>query len=188
MKNQKHMKNALAILIAGACITPATLFAQFIYPVSGTVPSGGQFGDCRDGCSRTHAGLDISGSTGTHVGAGYDGTASFVGISCGLTCGYGRLVILNHPAGYQTYYGHLDTFIISNGQTVSKNQDIARRGNTGGSTGPHVHYEIRRDGTPLFVPGTAGQSITRNAAVPHSYPGLSVASRWYYDNGTDGWV
>jgi hypothetical protein len=188
MRNPKHLKNALAILIAAAFITPATLFGQFIYPISGSVPSGGQFGDCRDGCSRRHEGLDISGSTGTHVGAGYGGTASFVGVSCGLSCGYGRLVILNHASGYQTYYGHLDTFIVSTGQGVSQNQDIARRGNTGGSTGPHVHYEIRLNGTALYIPGTAGQSITRNTAIPQSYPGLSSpVSRWYFDTGPDGW-
>lgn len=186
MKQNLHLKKTLWLALAGACLAPAMALAQFVYPVSGTVPTNGHYGACRDGCSRTHTGLDISGSTGTLVGAGYAGTASFVGVSCGLSCGYGRLIILDHASSYQTYYAHLDSFVISKGASVSQNQNIARRGSTGSSTGPHVHYEIRRYGSPLFIPGDQGQSITRNSPVPESYPGLSTPTTVTVDNHHSG--
>ncbi len=119
-----------------------------------------------------HAALDIAGPSGIPIWAAYPGTVSFKGVSGG----YGNLVILSHAAGYSTYYAHLSAFTVSSGQSVGQKATIAKEGTTGNSTGPHLHFEIRRYGTKLFVPGSVGSYITRGTAISHSYAGLGAAS------------
>jgi murein DD-endopeptidase MepM/ murein hydrolase activator NlpD len=60
--------------------------------------------------------------------------------------GYGRCIIIDHAWGYQSYYAHLYKYFVITGDTVKKGQPIARAGNSGAVTGPHLHYEVRRDG------------------------------------------
>lgn len=60
--------------------------------------------------------------------------------------GYGRCIIIDHAWGYQSYYAHLYKYFVTTGDTVKKGQPIARAGNSGAVTGPHLHYEVRRDG------------------------------------------
>jgi murein DD-endopeptidase MepM/ murein hydrolase activator NlpD len=91
---------------------------------------------------RMHSGIDIAVSTGTPVRAAADGRVSYAG----WLGDYGKLVIVDHGYGFQTYYAHNSTITVSPGEWVSAGERIALSGNTGRSTGPHVHFEIRRDG------------------------------------------
>ena len=92
---------------------------------------------------RTHKGLDYAHPTGTNIYASAGGTVTFSGWNSG---GYGYLVIISHGNGVQTYYAHCSKLLCSVGQTVSQGQLIAKVGNTGRSTGPHLHFEIRVNG------------------------------------------
>jgi len=92
-----------------------------------------------------HEGLDLGGTTGAPIYAADGGTVSFAGWSDG----YGKLVKINHGNGYVTYYAHLDSISVYNGQKVAKGGMIGRLGNTGRSTGPHLHFEIRLNGRAL---------------------------------------
>jgi len=98
------------------------------------------------GFHRAHTGVDFGAPTGTRVKATGDATVAFAG----RRGGYGNLVILRHPNGYETYYAHLSAFAsgIRPGRAVGQGQVIAYVGTTGASTGPHLHYEVRIAGRP----------------------------------------
>jgi murein DD-endopeptidase MepM/ murein hydrolase activator NlpD len=123
--------------------TPPT----YIKPLSGGSLSSG-FGARKAptaGASTYHKGVDWSTPTGTTVYASNAGTVAFAG----WASGYGYAVYINHADGRQTRYGHLSKVLVSAGQTVSQGERIALSGNTGRSTGPHVHFEIRINGTAV---------------------------------------
>jgi murein DD-endopeptidase MepM/ murein hydrolase activator NlpD len=109
----------------------------FSWPVRGRISS--RFGQ-RWG--RMHEGLDIAVATGTPVRAVAAGKVTYAG--WGGT--YGYLVKIDHGQGVETRYAHNSRLLVKVGQTVSEGQVIARSGNTGRSTGPHVHFEIRYKG------------------------------------------
>ncbi len=92
-----------------------------------------------------HAGIDIVGPYGEPVRATADGVVYRVGYQRGL----GRYVKIRHKHGYVTVYGHLRKYLVHRGERVKKGQIIGYLGNTGRSTGPHVHYEIRYWGRPI---------------------------------------
>ena len=92
-----------------------------------------------------HAGMDFTTPTGTDVYATGNGAVDFVG----WRQGYGNCVIINHGYNYQTLYAHLSSALVYVGQKVHRGDVIALSGNTGKSTGPHVHYEVRYKGQPL---------------------------------------
>ena len=92
-----------------------------------------------------HAGMDFTTPTGTDVYATGNGSVDFVG----WRQGYGNCVIINHGYNYQTLYAHLSSALVYVGQKVHRGDVIALSGNTGKSTGPHVHYEVRYKGQPL---------------------------------------
>lgn len=94
----------------------------------------------------THTGLDIAAPTGTTIHATASGTVSMVKHQGGS---YGNYLIINHGNGVQTLYAHCTSLLVSEGQTVSQGQAIATVGSTGNSTGPHLHLEIRVNGTTL---------------------------------------
>lgn len=94
---------------------------------------------------RTHTGIDIAANTGTPIYSCSKGTVEFTG----WYYGYGNLVIVNHGNGVKTYYGHCSKIYVSVGDSVTKDTMIAAMGSTGNSTGPHLHLEIRRNGTVL---------------------------------------
>ena len=108
-----------------------------IWPLSGRISS--RFG-LRWG--RMHNGVDIAVPIGTPVKAAADGCVIFAG----WRSGYGRLVILDHGAGVHTYYGHNSSFTVSVGHAVAAGDRIALSGNSGVSTGPHLHFEVRVNG------------------------------------------
>jgi len=97
------------------------------------------------GYRRFHAGLDFAAGSGSTIRAADSGTVIFAG----WYGGYGKAVIISHSKGITTLYGHTSELYISEGQTVQKGQAIAAVGSTGLSTGPHLHFEVRRDGTPV---------------------------------------
>jgi murein DD-endopeptidase MepM/ murein hydrolase activator NlpD len=110
------------------------------WPASGKITS--KFGP-RWG--REHKGIDIAVSTGTSVKASMPGKVTF----SGWEGGYGYLVKISHGNGLETYYGHNSKLIAKVGQTVDKGTVIAKSGSTGNSTGPHVHFEVRKNGDPV---------------------------------------
>ena len=92
-----------------------------------------------------HQGMDFTAPTGTEVFATGNAKVSFVG----WKQGYGNTVILDHGFGYQTLYAHLFKALVRKGQKVRRSDIIALVGNTGKSTGPHLHYEVRLYGKPV---------------------------------------
>jgi len=114
-----------------------------IWPVHGTVTSEmGSRPDPFGSGLEAHSGIDIAVPTGTEVRATASGTISF----SGWEGGYGYLVIIDHGHGYETFYGHNSNLLLDVGDRVSRGDVIAESGSTGRSTGPHVHYEVRRNG------------------------------------------
>lgn len=89
-----------------------------------------------------HTGIDISNRIGTPIRATADGIVKFVG----WLEGYGKAIVIEHKFGYTTVYGHLSVFKVKRGQNVSRGDVIGLMGNTGTSTGPHLHYEVWKDG------------------------------------------
>lgn len=89
-----------------------------------------------------HAGLDIAGPHGKDVIAPSDGTVVFAG----LEGGYGNVLVIDHGYGIKTRYGHLASIRVKPGDKIKRGQEIANIGNTGRSTGPHLHYEVRVNG------------------------------------------
>lgn len=117
---------------------------MFVWPTEGVVYSlfGVRWG-------QMHSGLDISANSGTPVLAGRDGTVAYAG----RKGGYGNLVILQHGDGYETYYGHLSVISVKVGDRITAGKRIGLVGSTGKSTGPHLHFEVRKDNkvrNPLF--------------------------------------
>ncbi|MEN8097568.1 MAG: LysM peptidoglycan-binding domain-containing M23 family metallopeptidase [Chloroflexota bacterium] len=87
-----------------------------------------------------HRAIDVAGPIETAVYASESGTVVYAGWS---NVGYGNLIVIDHGYGYQTYYAHLNSFWVANGQWVARGTPIAGMGTTGNSTGSHLHFEIR---------------------------------------------
>ena len=119
----------------------------YIKPISGGRLSSGFGRRSRPtrGASTYHKGIDWATPVGTAVMASSGGTVA----KAGWGSGYGYVVYINHADGRQTRYGHLSKVLVSAGQTVSQGQKIALSGNTGISSGPHVHFEILIDGSQV---------------------------------------
>lgn len=94
---------------------------------------------------RLHAGIDLANDIGTVVRAARSGRVSHAG----WYSGYGYTVIIEHDQGYVTLYGHLNDYLVQDNQYVKGGQAIGYMGNTGNSTGPHLHFEVRKNGTPI---------------------------------------
>lgn len=107
---------------------------------------------------KRHTGIDYGAAQGTPIFATAGGTVEFAGWSNG----YGKLIILRHPNGYKTYYGHCSRLLLKKGAYVKQGQTIAEVGRTGQATGPHVHYEVRIKGKPVdpnSIKTTKGQPL-----------------------------
>lgn len=92
----------------------------------------------------THTGIDIRATTGSNVYA----TASGVVIKAGWNTAYGNMIIIDHGNGITSLYGHASKLVVKVGDTVNQGDIIMKAGSTGYSTGPHLHFEVRKDGTP----------------------------------------
>jgi murein DD-endopeptidase MepM/ murein hydrolase activator NlpD len=130
---------------SGSPVQPSS--SGFIWPVSGPVTSG--FG-WRWG--RMHEGIDIAVPSGTPVHASASGRV----IYAGWLGGYGNLVVIDHGGGIATAYGHNTSIVAGYGSGVSQGQVVAYSGSTGHSTGPHVHFEVRVNGSPVDPMGYLG--------------------------------
>jgi len=111
-----------------------------IWPINGTIssPFGMRWG-------RLHAGIDIPASVGTPIRAADSGKV----ILAGSQGGYGNYTCIQHSGSMSTCYAHQSSIGVSVGQSVSQGQVIGATGNTGNSTGPHLHFEVRINGTPV---------------------------------------
>jgi murein DD-endopeptidase MepM/ murein hydrolase activator NlpD len=101
--------------------------------------------DPLDGTQRFHAGTDLRLAYGQDVRAAADGVVTFAG----NRGGYGTLVTVRHRDGVETRYAHLSSLDVREGDDVAAGQVIARSGNTGRTTGPHLHFEVRQNGHPV---------------------------------------
>ncbi|MCJ7754726.1 MAG: M23 family metallopeptidase [Thermoanaerobaculales bacterium] len=101
------------------------------------------FGEHR-GSSR-HKGLDLTAPKGTKVRTTADGRATFAGRSGD----FGRLVVVEHGDGYETRYAHLKRIEVTKGKKVKRGAVVGTVGESGNATGPHLHYEVRLQGTPV---------------------------------------
>jgi murein DD-endopeptidase MepM/ murein hydrolase activator NlpD len=120
--------------------------APNLWPVEGQVT--GSFGERIDpfnGEGAFHSGVDISSAYGHPVVAPADGVVTYTDI----LGGYGRVVMINHGNGISTRYGHLAGFAVAAGQAVHRGDIIGYVGDSGRSTGPHLHYEVRINDTPV---------------------------------------
>ncbi len=97
------------------------------------------------GREKMHEGLDIANFVGTPIIAPADGTVAFAESKAG----YGQTLILDHGYGLETWYGHTKKIFVAKGQKVKRGEQVALLGNSGRSTGPHLHYEVRINGTPV---------------------------------------
>jgi murein DD-endopeptidase MepM/ murein hydrolase activator NlpD len=117
-----------------------------LWPVIGVVRSSfGGRSDPFSGEGAFHTGIDLDAPSGTPVHATADGVVE----KASWSRTYGKLVIVNHGNGLETYYAHLSRFNVLPGQEVRRGEIVAVSGRTGHATGPHVHYEVRLSGTPV---------------------------------------
>lgn len=140
---QETIKEAVPEIIERGTQSPPT----FIWPVSsGYISSGfGTRSRPKAGASTYHQGVDIAVSIGTTVRASSGGKV----ITAGWVSGYGNAVYIQHADGVVTRYGHLSRILVSVGETVTQGERIALSGNTGNSTGPHLHFEMRINGVAV---------------------------------------
>ena len=109
--------------VAGGVVS--SVFGSRLHPITGE--------------ERPHKGLDLAAPQGTPVAAAKSGTVTFAGDGGE----FGNLVVIEHQGGGSTRYGHLDSLLVKEGQQVSQGQEVATVGNTGLSTGAHLHFEVR---------------------------------------------
>ena len=114
-----------------------------VTPVSGTITS--RFGNRESIRTSGHTGLDIAAPYGTPIKAAADGTVTFAGYSGG----YGYVVKMDNGNGIETYYAHCSRLYVSAGDTIEAGDTIAAVGSTGNSTGNHLHFEIRVNGSVI---------------------------------------
>jgi murein DD-endopeptidase MepM/ murein hydrolase activator NlpD len=136
-----------------------------IWPVEGRLQS--HFGKRMDpfsGEGALHRGVDITASTGTPVRAAADGVV----LHANVMNGYGKVVIIDHSNGFETYYAHLSRFSVVAGQEIRQGELVGAVGSTGRATAPHLHYEVRRYGNPQNPAHFLNQ--TRVAQVRREFP------------------
>lgn len=109
-----------------------------------------------------HAGLDFPAPVGTPVLATADGVVEAVGVNGG----YGLAVVVKNARGYSTIFGHLQSASVKQGDAVARGDTVGRVGSGGRSTGPHVHYEVRRDGRPVNPTQVRAPSPSPSTASP----------------------
>lgn len=125
----------------GPAMRPLVTEFNGIWPTHGQITT--YFGEVDRFSPRGHSGLDIAAPEGTPVVAADGGEVLKAYWNAD---GYGGLVIIAHPSGYETWYGHLDSFGVAPGQQLKRGEQIGLMGSTGFSTGSHLHFEVRQDG------------------------------------------
>lgn len=143
----QKISDEIAASLASQANSPSYGTGQFIWPV-GKVAIASGFGYRTDpftGEQAFHSGVDFAASCGTPIKAADSGVI----FSAGPNGGYGNATIINHGAGLATLYGHQSSIAVSVGQVVEQGQVIGSVGSTGTSTGCHLHFEVRVNGTPV---------------------------------------
>ena len=130
-------------------VGPRVTSSRFMWPAPGRLTS--RYGYRQHpiyGDMRFHAGIDIGGGYGAPVWSAEEGTV----VHAGYASGYGTLVVISHGTwggrDITTSYGHMSSIAVAEGQRVSRGTQIGQIGTEGNSTGPHLHFEVRRDGDP----------------------------------------
>ncbi|MCI5045475.1 MAG: M23 family metallopeptidase [Aquisalinus sp.] len=146
----KHFLAAVLLIVGIVGCASTDRLAQrpdFQEPLKGAVYSGFSLTKDRLGGKggRIHHGIDIPAPTGTPIHASAAGEV----IAIETQRGYGKIVIIDHQNGWQTRYAHLSEFFIREGARVRSGATIGLVGATGNATGPHLHFEIRRNNEPL---------------------------------------
>lgn len=144
-RKEAEAKKKLENNAASSGKLPTVSAGTWTRPAAGRYTSGFGRRDIGPIGSKNHLGVDIANAIGTPVVSGADGVVSYVG----TMNGYGKVVMVEHSIDGQSFtsvYAHLSGFTSSVGDVVSKGQQIARMGNTGNSTGPHLHFEIHVGG------------------------------------------
>jgi murein DD-endopeptidase MepM/ murein hydrolase activator NlpD len=139
-QQQREARAAGSAAPTGTASTGAAGASGYAWPLCAPVTSeyGPRWG-------RMHNGIDQGASTGTPIGASKAGTVIF----SGWQGGYGRMVMIDHGDGVVTAYAHMSSVSVSQGQSVSQGSTIGAVGSTGNSTGPHLHFETRVNGSPV---------------------------------------
>lgn len=137
-------------------------FSSLVAPVSGGITSWfGNRNDVGDVGSKYHQGIDIGVPEGTPVGAAGAGTV----VQAGWNGGYGNSITIDHGNGLETLYGHLSEVLVNVGDLVAQLQTIGLSGNTGNSTGPHLHFSVIKDGEQVDPASIFGYAKGTNYAT-----------------------
>jgi hypothetical protein len=135
--------------VTGAAMPAGDTDVAAVRPVDGTIPTAGGFGGRQvagcGACSTNHHGLDFAAPTGTPIVAAMAGTV----VHAGWEGGYGQSVVLQHPNGVLTRYGHMSAIAVAVGQQLPAGGRVGSVGSTGVSTGSHLHFEVIVGGMPV---------------------------------------
>lgn len=148
----EQQENAILRQIAQESGDGAFVGGEFKWPVPGYHRISSPFGMRTHPVLKTrrmHHGIDIPAPSGANVTAAQAGTV----VSVAVMGGFGKVVMLDHGGGIHSLYAHLSRQVVSKGQWVDKGQVVGKIGSTGMSTGPHLHFEIRKGGTPINPAG-----------------------------------
>lgn len=142
-----EISNVHSLLSKADIVKTSNLKKPHLFPCVGTITSyfGIRTSPTSRGTSENHTGLDIAGVYGTPIHSSADGIVDY----SGWLQGYGKTIIINHLNGYSTLYGHNSKLLVQKGTKVKSGQTISLMGSTGRSTGTHVHFEIRYDGSVI---------------------------------------
>ncbi|WP_266075375.1 peptidoglycan hydrolase [Haladaptatus caseinilyticus] len=153
--------SAVSLPVISSTVSAAS---DFDWPITGyiTSPYGARPG---------HYAVDIgaNGNIGEPIYAARGGVVDVRSYESG---GCGNYLKLGHENGYQTMYCHLNSFDVVQGESVSRGQKIGGMGNTGNSSGPHLHFTIEQNGSHLSIPGSDGENVTAGTAIPKDYSGI----------------
>jgi murein DD-endopeptidase MepM/ murein hydrolase activator NlpD len=144
-QDSKRLERIIRDLQSSSSDKPAPT-GKFLRPISGAITS--DYGMRLHPIlkeKRMHTGIDLRGAKGTPIKAAESGTVIFTG----WMGAYGQVVIIDHGGGISTMYAHQSSILVKNGQKVARGETIGKVGSTGWSTGPHLHFEVRKNGTPV---------------------------------------
>jgi murein DD-endopeptidase MepM/ murein hydrolase activator NlpD len=148
VEEYNFLRSANALAMSGQKVRPFgfTAAQPTIWPVDGRLLSAfGARTDPFSGEGAFHSGVDIAAVAGTPVHVTADGIVVF----SQTEAGYGKLVVVDHGGGLQTYYAHLSRFFVQTGETIRRGTLVGAVGSTGRVTAPHLHYEVRIGGAPV---------------------------------------